>query len=122
MSLVIFILPLARLPNNTILFIEDERKVLPEYFDRDLQSLIQLPNFKGVRAIVIGRFQRASKMTNEKLIQIITSKRELKDIPVIANIDCSHTDPKITFPIGGSMILQAFTKDAKNVTIKIVDH
>ena len=28
-------------------------------------------------------------------------KPELNNIPVIANVDFGHTDPKITFPIGG---------------------
>ena len=86
---------------NSILFIEDDQESLPHTFDRDLQSLIHLPSFGGVNGIVIGRFQKASKITNELLTKIIKTKKEIDNLPVIANVDFGHTDPRITFPIGG---------------------
>ena len=86
---------------NTILFIEDDELTFPENFDRDLQSLIHQPNFDKVQGIVFGRFQITSKMTEELFLKIIQSKRELSDIPIIANVDFGHTTPQITFPIGG---------------------
>jgi muramoyltetrapeptide carboxypeptidase LdcA involved in peptidoglycan recycling len=46
-------------------------------------------------------------MTNELLTQIIKTKKELDDLPVIANVDFGHTDPKITFPVGGEITLEA---------------
>ena len=89
---------------ETILFIEDDAcgagTDIVE-FDRNLQSIIHLPEFIGVKGIVIGRFQKAAKMTDELLIQIIKAKKELKNIPVISGVDFGHTDPKITIPIGG---------------------
>ncbi|MEI6851057.1 MAG: S66 peptidase family protein [Candidatus Saccharibacteria bacterium] len=89
---------------DSVLFIEDDAHgdgsdVLE--FDRNLQSLIQLPDFKGVMGIVIGRFQKAANMNNDLLKQIIKSKKELDGIPVISGVDFGHTDPKITLPIGG---------------------
>ncbi|OGM27034.1 peptidase S66 [Candidatus Woesebacteria bacterium RIFCSPHIGHO2_12_FULL_40_20] len=89
--------------NNSILFLEDDGESHPHDFDRDLQSLIHLPAFNGVGGIVMGRFQKASEMTNAKLKKIIETKSELKGLPVIANVDFGHTDPKITFPIGGEV-------------------
>jgi muramoyltetrapeptide carboxypeptidase len=89
--------------DDTILFIEDDEESLPHHFDRNLVSLIQQPNFSGVKAIVIGRFQKASKMSNDLLRQMIESKPELKDLPVIANVDFGHTNPLITYPIGGDV-------------------
>ena len=86
---------------NSILFLEDDETSKSYDFDRNLQSLIHLPDFGGVRGIVIGRFQKASKMTNDLLIQIVKTKKELDNIPVVANVDFGHADPKITFPIGG---------------------
>ncbi len=59
---------------NSILFLEDDEmngESTAAMFDRDLQSIIHLPEFKGVKGIVIGRFQKASQMTDEKLIRII---------------------------------------------------
>ena len=98
---------------DTILFIEDDYESIPHTFDRDLQSLIHQPNFSGVKSIVIGRFQNKSEMTNELLIKIIKTKRELAKIPVIANIDFGHTTPMITFPIGGTVKIQAGNSEAK---------
>src|SRR3989344_32668 len=86
---------------DSILFLEDDYESQPHHFDRNLQSLIHLPDFKHVKGIVIGRSQKASKMTNELLIKIIKTKKELSNIPVIANVDFGHTSPMITFPIGG---------------------
>jgi len=105
--------------SNSVLFIEDDYESLPHTFDRNLQSLIHLPEFNEVKGIVIGRFQNTSKMTNSLLAQIIESKKELKDIPVIANIDFGHTDPKITFPIGGTVKLKA---DQNNTQLTILEH
>lgn len=92
---------------DSILFLEDDEESLPHHFDRLLQSLIQLPSFGGVKGIVIGRFQRTSKMTQDLLIQIIKTKEELASIPILANVDFGHTDPKITLPIGGMAHLKA---------------
>jgi muramoyltetrapeptide carboxypeptidase LdcA involved in peptidoglycan recycling len=86
---------------NSILFLEDDSEASLGLFERDLQSLIHLPNFNTVKGIVIGRFQKESKVVDDLLIKVIKSKRELNTIPIIANVDFGHTDPKITFPIGG---------------------
>ena len=61
---------------DSILFIEDDEESLRHHFDRDLQSLIHLSNFKKVKGIVIGRFQKASEMPNDILIKIIKNKKE----------------------------------------------
>lgn len=102
---------------NSILFLEDDEISTDVEFDRNLQSLIHQPTFNGVRGVVIGRFQNASKMTNDKLIKIIKTKAELKKIPVIANVDFGHTSPIITFPIGGEVIM-----DTKKKSILITKH
>jgi len=92
---------------NTILFIEDDYESLPYHFDSHLQSIILLPDFKNVKGIVMGRFQKKSEMTNELLIKIIKTKKELNNLPVIANVDFGHTSPLITFPVGGEAMVEA---------------
>ncbi|MCX6796320.1 MAG: LD-carboxypeptidase, partial [Candidatus Falkowbacteria bacterium] len=92
---------------DSILFIEDDDTSLPYLFDRDLQSFIHLSDFKNVKGVVIGRFQKASKMTNEILTKIIKTKKELDNLPVVADFDFGHTNPLITFPIGGEASLEA---------------
>ncbi len=99
---------------NAILFLEDDETSKIVDFDRNLQSLIHLPDFSGVKGIVIGRFQKASEVTNELIIKMIRTKRELIHIPVIANVDFGHTQSMITFPIGGMVNIVV-----KGTTVKI---
>lgn len=105
--------------SNSILFLEDDYEVHPKTFDANLQSMIHLPSFHGVKGIVIGRFQKATQMTNELLIKIINTKKELQNIPIMANGDFGHTDPMITFPVGGKCQISV-TRD--NSSIKIIEH
>ena len=104
---------------DSILFIEDDEETKPYIFDRDLQSLIHQPGFDGVGGIAIGRFQNASKITFEMLSKIIKTKRELVDIPVIADLDFGHTTPQITFPVGGKAEMRA---DAVRPVLRITEH
>ena len=84
---------------DTILFIEDdEASKLPD-FARNLQALINREDFENVKGLVIGRFQKASEITREKL-EFILDKAELKNMPIIANIDIGHTTPIATIPLG----------------------
>jgi muramoyltetrapeptide carboxypeptidase len=100
---------------NSLLFIEDDYMSDGRTFDRDLQSVIHLPSFSGVKGLVIGRFQKASKVNRELLARIINTKKELDNVPVIANVDFGHTNPRITFPIGGEASLIAETGQVKLV-------
>lgn len=90
---------------DSILFLEDDYEIKPHHFDRDLQSLIHLPGFEGVRGIVIGRFQKETGMTDSLLTKLIKTKKELEGIPVLANADFGHTYPTFTFPVGGRVRL-----------------
>ena len=89
---------------NTILFLEDDalaNENTTVEFERNLVSLIMQKNFDKVQALVLGRFQIDSKVIKEKLVKILSSKEELKNVPVIANLDFGHTYPAFSFPIGG---------------------
>jgi muramoyltetrapeptide carboxypeptidase len=105
--------------NNAILFIEDDYEVKGSHFDRDLQSLIHQADFPKVKGILIGRFQETSNMDIEKITQIIKTKRELKNIPVIANVDFGHTTPLFSFPIGGLARIKA---TSHQISIEILQH
>jgi muramoyltetrapeptide carboxypeptidase LdcA involved in peptidoglycan recycling len=100
---------------GSVLFLEDDELTFPENFDRDLQSLIHQPGFNHVSGLVIGRFQKVSKVTPSLLGQIIQSKKELKSLPVIANVDFGHTDPKLTLPIGGEVKVEVKGEDSSIV-------
>ena len=104
---------------NSVLFLEDDEESNAFLFDRDLQSLIHQPGFEKVKGIVIGRFQKASKMTDKFLTKIIKTKKELNGVPVIANVDFGHTQSMITFPIGGDVEISTKGND---VALKILKH
>ncbi len=107
---------------DSILFIEDDdaaSNLFSVEFDRNLQSLIHQPNFDTVKALIIGRFQKNVDITEEKLRYIISTKEELKNIPIIANVDFGHTNPMITFPIGGTSKISV--KNNK-VDFRIIEH
>jgi len=101
------------MPNlaDSILFIEDDELTFPENFDRDLQSLMHQMDFNAVQGIVIGRFQKKSKISEKMLRQILKTKKELAKIPVLYNVSFGHTTPQICFPIGGSVVLDTASKN-----------
>ena len=104
---------------DSVLFLEDDCTSKAYDFDRNLQSLIHLPDFSGVQGIAIGRFQKESEVTNSILIQIVKTKKELNNIPVFANVDFGHTSPIISFPIGGTCKME-LTKDKQ--LLQILEH
>lgn len=90
---------------NKIILIEEDCEVAKEYslfeFDRNLESLTQCIGFDKVKALLIGRMQKGSFITDDKLLKILESKQVLKHIPIMYNMDFGHTTPMMTLPIGG---------------------
>lgn len=106
------------MPNitNSILCIEDDELKGSDSifeFDRDLQSLIHLKNFDKVKGILIGRFQNNSEISDNQIFELVKSKTELDNIPVITNINFGHTTPIVTLPIGGTVLIEATTEHCK---------
>ena len=89
---------------DTILAVEDcfsAENIDGKYFMRQLQSLAQRDDFINVKAVIIGRFQKASNVSKEFLQAMVKNIPQLNGIPVIANVDFGHTTPIATLPIGG---------------------
>lgn len=101
---------------DSVLFIEDDENSPYVEFDRSIQALIHAPEFEKVRGLVLGRFQNMSSMTRQKIQRLISNKKELSHIPVIANVDFGHTSPIITFPIGGRVSIKV-TEYSSTITI-----
>lgn len=87
---------------------DDSYDSIPETFERNLQSLIQQPYFRQVKAILFGRFQRESIAANDSLAAIISSKKIGSNIPIVSNLDFGHTDPKFSYKIGGWASVEAY--------------
>jgi len=92
---------------NSILFIEDDEETHARIFERQLQSLLHLPEAKGIRAVLIGRFQNNSQITEPALQKIIATKQQIRGIPVIANVNIGHVHPFATIPIGSQASVTA---------------
>jgi len=105
---------------NSILFLEDDFESHRLTIDRDLQSIIHQPGFIGVKGIVFGRFPIQTEMERGLLAKIVKSKPELKSLPIIAHVDFGHTFPCCSFPIGGTVSIQATEND--QCSIKILQH
>lgn len=105
---------------DAIIFAEEDDEITPALFDRQLQSVIHQKEFSGVKALVLGRFQKKTGMTRDILEKIIHTKPELRSIPVVANFDFGHTTPIFTFPIGGTVRLSC--EDQNNPRLFIIEH
>ncbi len=104
------------------MFIEDDDMAGDEFsveFDRNLQSLINQPNFDKVRGVIIGRFQKKTDINYDKLKYILSTKKELNRIPIVADLDFGHTSPLLTLPIGGQAKISA--KNNK-VNFEVITH
>lgn len=95
---------------DIILAIEDDAEAgsaSAREFDRRLESLLQQPGAKqSIKGVLIGRFEKDSKVTLPDIRDIV--KRKLTTtIPVVADVDFGHTKPLLTLPIGGTVSMQA---------------
>jgi len=104
---------------NSVLCIEDDGETTAENFERCLQAITSQKDFGGVKALLIGRFQKNSGMNNEFLEEIIASKKSLAEIPIISDLDFGHTTPMTVLPIGGTA--EVFIDKGK-YDIQIVKH
>ncbi|GLC89604.1 S66 family peptidase [Lysinibacillus piscis] len=104
----------AYMPNlqDCILFIEDDELTIPELFARDLTSLLQVSG--AIKGLLIGRFQKESSISEEQLHFILDKHPQLKNIPVLYDIDFGHTQPIMTLPIGGTITMNT---QNRNVTL-----
>jgi len=107
---------------DSILFLEEDATA-GEYtdveFERNLVSLTHLPDFHSVKGLVIGRFQKNGSPSKERLTKMLSGIRELNSLPIIANADFGHTNPKITFPIGGAASVEVKGNESR---ITILEH
>jgi len=107
---------------DKILFIEDDDfggDQSPLEFERNLESLLEVPGARSIKGVVFGRFPKKTTMTTEKLVYIVSSKLALAGIPIIAGADFGHTNPMITFPVGGTARIEA---KGRVVKIEIIKH
>ncbi|WP_099811331.1 S66 family peptidase [Streptococcus suis] len=94
-------------PEKYILFLEEAEEDHYTEFTRHFAALLQ--NYPNPQAVLIGRFPKETKMTEEILLAILDKHPILKTIPVLYNLDFAHTQPLFTITIGGQVELDTET-------------
>jgi len=91
---------------DKILFLEDDAVFghhFDVFFDRNLESLLQMPGADKLKAVLIGRFESRANIDVDRLKYIISKKPELRGVPIAYGFDFGHSLPMFTFPIGGEV-------------------
>ncbi len=86
----------------SLLFLEDDDlrwKYSIGEFNRNFESLSLQKWFDKIQWIVLGKFQKWSQITIPKITKLLQSKLYIKNIPIIVNVDFSHTIPACIIPI-----------------------
>ncbi|HEM6338931.1 TPA: LD-carboxypeptidase [Streptococcus suis] len=92
-------------PDNYILFLEEAEDDDYLIIARHLTALLQA--YPNPQAVLIGRFPKETKMTEEILLAILDKHPILKKVPVLYDLDFAHTQPLFTITIGGQVELDA---------------
>lgn len=100
--------------DGDILFIEDALKN-PMIIERSFSLLKCSKIFDRIGGLVLGKHEKFDDMkTGLKPYEILQEVIGKVDFPILVDLDCSHTHPMLTLPIGVDIELDA---DAKTVTL-----
>jgi len=91
---------------NAILFIEICDRYGKDTVHKLNQYLGALMLQKGadkLKGLLIGRFIKDVAVTPDDIKAVLLSREDLKDIPIIVNVDFGHTTPMVTLPVGGKI-------------------
>jgi muramoyltetrapeptide carboxypeptidase len=95
-------------PEGAIFFLEtSEEAPSPEHVDAYLTDLEQLGVFEACTGLLFARPMDYSPEDTQTLWKVVAERTAPYDIPVLANIDCGHTDPMMTLPLGIPSRLEA---------------
>ena len=95
--------PYAPQAENYVLFMEEAEEDDYIEFARHLAALLQA--YPNPQAVIIDRFPKECKMTEEILLAILDKHPLLKTIPVLYDLDFAHTQPLFTITIGAQATL-----------------
>jgi muramoyltetrapeptide carboxypeptidase len=74
-----------------------------------LVDLDRLGVFDAIAGLVVARPMRYHRADIPVLWDVVTSMTEGRGYPVLANVDCGHTDPMLTVPLGVDAMLDSVT-------------
>jgi muramoyltetrapeptide carboxypeptidase LdcA involved in peptidoglycan recycling len=93
-----------------LLFETSEEAPPPPHLDAYLADLEQLGVFGAAAGLLIARPYGYTPEDAEVLWDVVAHWTEASGIPVLANVDCGHTDPMATLPFGCPAQLDAGEK------------
>lgn len=86
-----------------ILFIEDSLKDISE-IERGYALLKCTGIFNKISAIILGKYELFDdKGSGRKPYEVLTEVLGKQQIPILADVDCSHTHPMMTLPLGANV-------------------
>ncbi|MDD4352896.1 MAG: LD-carboxypeptidase [Candidatus Nanoarchaeia archaeon] len=95
---------------NSILFLEEDSKNISE-IEAKLVYLEQLEVFKKIKGLLFGRGSIIDSEHNKKIFyDILINFGKKYNIAIIVDVDCGHTSPLITFPLGIHIFLNGDKK------------
>ncbi len=87
--------------DGAVLFLEEDDHESPATIDRNLTHLKHLGVFDQISGLVLGRFPSAVGFdVKDDLESIITNLAIDEQVPIVCDVDLSHTDPLMTVPLG----------------------
>ena len=94
-------------PDDYVLFLEEAEDDSYEIITRHLTAVLQA--YPNPKALILGRFPKETKMTQEILLAILDKHPVLQTIPVLYDLDFAHTQPLFTITIGGQVEIDTST-------------
>jgi muramoyltetrapeptide carboxypeptidase LdcA involved in peptidoglycan recycling len=92
--------------DGAIAFLEtSELRPSPDEVGGYLSALISRGALRGVRGLVLGRPYGYTDEDKKRLWAAVMATAGELDIPILADVDCGHTDPMLTLPFGVSATL-----------------
>ena len=89
-----------------VLVIETPPAYRPADADRDLTHLRNASCLNELAALVVGRPQGMSEAERQRLHAVVLDSVADFGYPVVADVECGHTDPMATLPIGVSCTVE----------------
>lgn len=88
-------------PEGALFFFEtSEEAPSVEHIDAYLTDLEQLGVFDDCTGLIVGRPYGYDRDARDELWRLIGTYADRYRLPALGNVDCSHTDPMLTLPLG----------------------
>ncbi len=90
-----------------ILLETSEGKPSPMDVDALLMDLENMGVFARISGIVLARPYGYGEAEKDRLFEVVIERTEAFGFPILADVDCGHTTPMLTLPIGCAAMLDA---------------